>query len=344
MSNYLGFEPCDNPNYFFVSYNNEDADRVGEITQRLHHSNIPLWYDHGIDYGETWETKISEKLMNAQAVILFFTKGILFKEHSYVQKEYIMATEYFDKTVYVVMMDNINNKEVPHNKVPWWIDIQAKQCIHISTETDMDVIVREISKAIGMATHKDKMNQMIKNYKELYDSGKTNEAELYLTDYMNGMSLAGKAKCIADIFSGQIKDVSLPVTAVEIKSKITPPLVSHIGKPVDNFYECYKLTIKQTIFTFGNSFVFHRGCMGDAHVINVWKNDKNIFTVGGLVEAYNMRVYHDNVDDIIYIAYSSDQENRSDGINESKTYISIITIERPTDDAICNDFKWLVEL
>jgi hypothetical protein len=61
MSNYLGFEPCNKPNYYFVSYNSEDAERVGLIAQRLSHSNVPLWYDYGINYGEGWEAKISEK-------------------------------------------------------------------------------------------------------------------------------------------------------------------------------------------------------------------------------------------------------------------------------------------
>ena len=150
MSNYLGFNPCDNPNYFFVSYNNEDADRVGEIAKRLFHGNIPLWYDYGIDYGEAWETKISEKLMNAQAVILFFTKNILYKEHSYVHKEYVMATKYFNKKVYVVMMDDISNKEVPHTKVPWLIDIKSKQCINITSIQDYDLIANTIANAVGM--------------------------------------------------------------------------------------------------------------------------------------------------------------------------------------------------
>ena len=35
MSNYLGFEPSECPEYYFVSYNNEDAVRVGEIAGRL---------------------------------------------------------------------------------------------------------------------------------------------------------------------------------------------------------------------------------------------------------------------------------------------------------------------
>lgn len=285
MSNYLGFEPSDNPSYFFVSYNNEDAERVGNIAKRLHHGNIPLWYDHGIDYGDAWESKISEKLMNAQSVILFFTKGILFKEHSYVHKEYIMANDFFDKKVYVVIMDEIKNKDVPHSKVPWWIDIQAKQCINVVGVSDCDAIVQEIAKAIGMSTHEDKMNSIIKSYKLLYDGGKLEEAERFLADYLKGMSLAGKAKCIADLFSGKITGVSAPTTCGEKKALLDHPLVNHIGKPVDIFHECQQLSIGDAVFTFGNSMLFHRGIAGDAHVINIWRGENNIFTINSLVDA-----------------------------------------------------------
>jgi hypothetical protein len=92
MSSYLGFQPTTNPEYYFISYNNEDADRVGAITQRMAAAGVDLWYDHGIDYGTDWETVITERIHNAQAIVLFFTAGILQKKNSYVQKEYKIAT------------------------------------------------------------------------------------------------------------------------------------------------------------------------------------------------------------------------------------------------------------
>ena len=68
MSCYLGFTPTADPNYYFVSYNSEDADRVGLIAQRLCRSDVPLWYDYGLEYGEKWEGQISGRLKDAQAV------------------------------------------------------------------------------------------------------------------------------------------------------------------------------------------------------------------------------------------------------------------------------------
>ena len=130
MSAYLGFQPTKNPVFYFVSYNNEDAHRVGPIAKTMSHSGINLWYDHGIEYGDNSEITITERIQNVQAVILFFTKGILKKNNSYVQREYKIATQFYDRKVYVIMLDEIKKEEIPVAKVAWWIDINEKQCIN----------------------------------------------------------------------------------------------------------------------------------------------------------------------------------------------------------------------
>lgn len=160
MSNYLGFKPCSEPGFFFVSYNSEDAERVGAIARKLHNNNVPLWYDYGIPYDEKWEGVIAEKVNNSKAVILFFTKGILFKENSYVRKEYIMAREYFDKNVYVVVLDDIDKKSVPVDKVSWFIDIRERQNINIVNISDLDLISETIMTAISISPHKSKGNNV----------------------------------------------------------------------------------------------------------------------------------------------------------------------------------------
>ena len=38
-------------------------------------------------------------------------------------------TNHFNKNVYIIMLDQIFNEEVPVDKVSWWIDINDKQCI-----------------------------------------------------------------------------------------------------------------------------------------------------------------------------------------------------------------------
>ncbi len=128
MSNYLGFAPSKSDNYFFISYNNEDASRVGEITTKMATAGASLWYDYGIEYGDTWKTTITEKIKKSSAVILFFTKGILKKSDSFVYKEYEIA-KLFEKKIYVVRLDEIANADIPDEKVFWWLEINASQNI-----------------------------------------------------------------------------------------------------------------------------------------------------------------------------------------------------------------------
>ena len=149
MSNYLGFKPSDNSKYYFVSYNNEDAARVGPIASALADSGVSLWYDYGLEYGEKWEPTIAEKIDNSKAVILFFTKGILDKKSSFVQKEYKMATLAYQKKIFVVLMDDIQTKDIPYDKMGWWLDIQELQCINAFSISNTSNLVVKIAEAIG---------------------------------------------------------------------------------------------------------------------------------------------------------------------------------------------------
>lgn len=150
MSAYLGFEPTKDPNYYFVSYNNEDADRVGPIAGAMSDSGVNLWYDHGIEYGDDWETAITEKIQHAQAVILFFSRGILPKSNSYVQREYRMATQFFNRKVYVVLLDDIKKEEVPVDKVAWWIEINETQCISGFEYESVPLLARDITASLAV--------------------------------------------------------------------------------------------------------------------------------------------------------------------------------------------------
>jgi hypothetical protein len=154
----------------------------------------------------------------------------------------------------------------------------------------------------------------------------------------------GKAKCIANIFSGKVTGLTPESFGRDIDGCLSQPLNNHVGDSVSSFFECQQFTIDSNVFTFGNSIVFHRGCRGDAHVINVWRNKENIYTIGGLIEARNTSIYYDNVDDIIYIIYTSEQEEGTGNDFESFSYISVATIEDPTGDAKCNTFRWLISL
>lgn len=338
MSCYLGFEPTDRPNYYFVSYNSEDVDRITPIASSLFHAGVPLWYDFGLEYGEKWESQISGKIMSSQALVLFFTKGILTKQNSYVRKEYEMATKFFDRKVFVVMMDKIDNKDVPFDKVPWWIDVQEHQSIDISDMTDMSAIITRIAQALGMASNEERMNRLIENYKSLYDAGQHDEAERYLADYLHSQSLSGKAKFIRDIVKHHVQGLQT-ACASEVKGMLDTPLINHVGNSCRSFFECHRLSLDDTTIIVGNSIVFHRGNRGDAHVINIWQNDELIYTLGGLIEASELQLYYDSDDDILYICFGSDHEETVNGEPESTRFQSVITVEHPQTTAVCNVFK-----
>ena len=149
MSNYLGFTPTNSPEYYFISYNNEDAGRIGPLACEMDRAGIPLWYDYGIEYGEKWGLQINQKLGGAKAMLLFFTKGILRKEDSYVQKEFKIA-RYLHKKVIILMCDEIGEGDVPLAKVDWWIDLMDNQCLNIFRLGMRDAL-GEIKRALGIA-------------------------------------------------------------------------------------------------------------------------------------------------------------------------------------------------
>ena len=148
MSAYLGFTPSTGSDYYFISYNTEDADRISPIVKQMHDAGVELWYDYGIEYGDLWERVISAKLKDAQAIFLFMTKGILQKGESYVQKEYRLATKFFKKKVYVIVLDRIDIEDVPYEKAPWWDDILQNQCVR---GEDIDSLIREVVPGAGLA-------------------------------------------------------------------------------------------------------------------------------------------------------------------------------------------------
>lgn len=148
MARDFGFPPASDPEYYFISYNSEDAERIAPIARRLRDTGIPVWYDRGLVYGEKWEEQITERLAHAKAVILFFTRGILYKPESYVKKECRIATRLFHKKVYVVMLDEVSNAEVPLSMAAWWNDIQEWQNIVAVDSVGMTVAC--ILQALGM--------------------------------------------------------------------------------------------------------------------------------------------------------------------------------------------------
>ncbi len=62
-----------NEPYIFISYSNDDYKQVYPIIVKLKEQGIPVWYDEGLAYGESWENQVKERLNsdNCKGVVFF---------------------------------------------------------------------------------------------------------------------------------------------------------------------------------------------------------------------------------------------------------------------------------
>lgn len=185
------------------------------------------------------------------------------------------------------------------------------------------------------------MNKLIANYRDLYDSGKTQDAERYLTDYLHSVNISDKAHFMADIFRGGIEGVFAGGDSESI-TQLKDPLTDHLGRPVDDFDEGRRARIKDDIYSVGNIFVYHRGNLGDAHIVHVWRNNELIYTWGHLIEAYKLNLFYDKNDDIVFICFFSDREiDEGEGKDIKVVGVTnVIAIEDPSQKAVCSRFEF----
>lgn len=166
MANDFGFKASIGEDFYFVSYNTEDAERVGDICRILNQSNVPLWYDGGINHDTYWESVLAEQIDKCKEVIFFITKKIFEKGKNkklneiYTYKEYDLAKRYHKKTL-IVFLDSIHNEDVPYSLMSWWqeIDPGVRQVI-LAEGLDPKEISDKILKEIGFNT------QMVHHYNE----------------------------------------------------------------------------------------------------------------------------------------------------------------------------------
>jgi len=150
MAGYLGVDVVKDGKYYFISYNTEDMDRVGEYVKALAGKGLPIWYDYGIEVGSKWEGTIAKRIHDSEAVVIFLSRNIFMKEQSFVHKEFEMARDFYDKKIYVVLLDDIKNQEVPERYVSWWIDIKHLQCIP-APNYSVEECADKLMAALGLA-------------------------------------------------------------------------------------------------------------------------------------------------------------------------------------------------
>ena len=239
MAGNLGVKVTENGKYYFISYNTEDQDLISKYVKRMDEMGIPVWYDFGLKVGKKWEIEIAEHIKNCEAVILFVSKNIFLKEKSYVNKEYKIATEYFQKDIYVIMIDDIDKHEVPVRYISWWIELDNLQCVHAYNCASVNDCVDQIAAAINFTPKNTKPS-----YKELLDLiSKLEESDVNAL----GLNVLKNKQAELDVDNGKPQKVKIAVdkkAGIPIKLLKSLPAknsgIEHISKMIEGVFARYK--------------------------------------------------------------------------------------------------------
>lgn len=143
--------------YYFISYNVDEKDkRTDAYVEEFKRRGLNVWYDvEALPVGERWDTHIARGIKNCEAVIMFITKALFTKHDPYVVTEFDLATKFYKKTVYIVLLDKIENSDVPDELANWWMIIGKLQTVYsFKYNYDVSVCVEKIMKTINFSPEK----------------------------------------------------------------------------------------------------------------------------------------------------------------------------------------------
>ena len=147
MATDLGVKVTEEGKYYFISYNTEDAEIVSHYLKMMTSRGLPVWYDYGIPQGEYWKEVIAEKIYNCEAMIMFLSSKLFKKENSFVKKEWNIAKGR-PKKVYIVILDKIDENNIPPRYAFWWSDIKETQSIQ-AYKMDINKCADKILEELG---------------------------------------------------------------------------------------------------------------------------------------------------------------------------------------------------
>ena len=334
MSRYLGIEPVNGGPYYFISYNSEDVDRVSAYAKIMARYNIPMWYDHGLKTGCEWQEDIANHIQNCEGVILFLTKKIFAKEQSFVYTEYEMAKNYFDKKMYIILLDEFDKKDIPNKYLSWWIEIQHIQSISCLTEESFLNSMERVMEDIGYSNDpRINLEKIRKKIEELDEDHRKVFIEEYLQFMSRNEEISAKAKFYAELVcSGALRN-----------SRNDDPSVFGTGD---------KIIIGNTELLFLERD-WHCSRALEPTRIEVYQNGQGIFLINYICEGCVWHMYYDKKNNQLFVCYKGISYHEADVYEAAlergedydyRTDVGVLIIEDPANAAKCYLFKDLVIL
>ena len=335
MSKYLGVPSTDKGLYYFISYNSEDEDRVKQFVKIMHRYNFPFWYDDGLKTGEAWEESIANHIKDSEGMILFMSKGVLNKPNSYVYLEYRMAKEAFNKKIYVVLLDEIKNDDVPPNYLGWWFRLTELQCVE-AYSTNEEVIYKNVERILNDCGYSLDSKANALRLKEKFNLLTKEEKEIVMDDYLASMLSSQENLSKAKLFA------ELVMTGALVSLEDNP----YIEKGTS-------ITIKDTKFDIDIYEPYHSWKVFDMERIDLYKNNERIYIAFGLISINNIWMFYEEQSDKLFISYATlsleeakiwDEKDKKDEVYLPKRQLGIIIIDNPLVDPVGNNYPNLFEI
>ena len=335
MSRYLGVPSTDKGLYYFISYNSEDENRVKEFVKIMHRYNSPFWYDDGLKTGEAWEESIATHIRDSEGMILFMSKKLLSKPNSYVYLEYKMAREAFNKKVYVVLLDEIKNDEVPPNFLGWWFRLTQLQCIE-AYSTNEEVIYKNVERILLDCGYSLDSKENALRLKEKFNNLTKEEKEIVMEDYLSSMLSSQENLSKAKLFA------ELVMTGALVSLEDNP----YIEKGLS-------IKVKDVSFDIDIYEPYHSWKVFDVERIDLYKNNERVYIAFGLISVNNIWMFYEEQTDKLFISYATvskeeaniwDSKDRQGEDYTPKRQLGIIIIDNPLVDPVGHNFPNLFEI
>ena len=111
-----------------------------------------------------------------------------------------MATEYFDKTVYAVHIDDISKADMPNAYLGWWINVTQRQSLIVSQHPSEERLMDEFARMLKISNHRERVSTAMGQYQHLLAVGDSNRVQAILQSVLHEQMIETKARLVAKLF------------------------------------------------------------------------------------------------------------------------------------------------